>query len=97
MVDAALAMLAIHQYNRQHAQYPETLSELVPKYLPRIPIDYADSQPLHYRRTPEGYLLYSIGEDGRDDGGQCNEKNPADFNKGPDVVYSKLHRRELGK
>jgi hypothetical protein len=28
-----------------------------------------DQKPLKYRKTENGFVLYSVGEDGRDDGG----------------------------
>jgi hypothetical protein len=49
------------------------LDELVPDFLASVPTDYMDGQLLRYRRNPDGtFLLYSIGENGKDDGG-----NPA--------------------
>jgi len=65
---------ALHAYQLEHGQYPETLSSLCPDYLTAIPSDpFADAQPLKYRRTKTGYLLYSIGPDARDDGGKAVE------------------------
>lgn len=49
--------------------YPETLSDLVPAYLPQVPNDAFAGKPLTYRPTGTGYLLYSIGLNGKDDGG----------------------------
>jgi len=53
-----------------HGQYPSTLAQLVPTYLPSVPLDpFAASSPLVYRRTCAVYALYSIGPDGHDDKG----------------------------
>ena len=38
--------------------------------LPSVPFDPVDGQPLRYRAKPDGtFLLYSIGENGKDDNG----------------------------
>ena len=49
---------------------PETLASLVPTYLAAVPIDPYSDRPLVYRRTDDGYLLYSVGSNRVDDGGQ---------------------------
>lgn len=69
-IDAALAIFAIRQFHRQIGRFPERLTDLVPDYLPRLPIDGADMQPLRYRREGDSYVLYSIGSDGVDHGGK---------------------------
>jgi hypothetical protein len=65
--------IALKRYELQHHQLPNTLDELIPEFLKSIPTDYMDGQPLRYRRNGDGtFLLYSVGENGLDDGG-----NPA--------------------
>ena len=62
---------ALERYWIQKRQYPESLSALVPEFLPTPPIDPMDGQPLRYERTPNGqFRLWSIGDDGKDDRGQ---------------------------
>jgi len=53
---------------------PAELAVLVPQYLNEVPIDPFDGQPIRYRRTEAGYLLYSIMEDGQDNGGRTREE-----------------------
>ncbi len=63
--------VALHAYKLEHQQYPNTLSQLVPRYLSRVPADPFDHRlSFAYRKTAAKYLLYSIGPDGRDDGGR---------------------------
>lgn len=62
--------LAIRCYRLENDKLPETLADLVPKYLSAVPEDPFYGAHLVYRRTPQGYLLYSIGPNGQDDGGQ---------------------------
>ncbi len=62
--------LAIERYERAHGALPEALDALTPGYLDAIPIDPFDGQPIRYQVRDNGYLLYSIGPDGGDDGGE---------------------------
>ena len=62
--------LALRAYKLDHGTYPPTLAALVPGYLQAVPADpFALSGPLRYKRTGANYLLYSVGPDGKDDGG----------------------------
>ncbi len=56
--EAALELRAI---KLESGAYPENFA---------APLDpFSDNQPLIYRRVGEGYQLYSVGPDGKDDGG----------------------------
>jgi hypothetical protein len=69
----AIAAIALKRYQLKHGNYPPDLKSLVPEFVPRVPRDPVDGQPLRYRLNPDGtFLLYSVGENGKDDGG-----NPA--------------------
>ena len=62
---------ALERYHFAHGEYPETLDALVPQLIEKLPHDIIGGQPLHYRRTEAGkFLLYSIGWNETDDGGQ---------------------------
>jgi hypothetical protein len=67
----ALAVLGIQRYRLRTGRLPAQLSDLVPGYLSVSPHDFMDGKALRYRLRPgnEGFLLYSVGEDGKDDGG----------------------------
>ena len=66
-----LTMLALRGYKLEHGAYPTSLSALVPQYLKAVPADpFALSGPLRYKLQGAKYLLYSVGPDGKDDGGQ---------------------------
>lgn len=65
--------IALKRYYLKHGNYPPHLDALVSEYLPAIPLDPVDGKPLRYRPEPDGsFLLYSVGPNGTDDGG-----NPA--------------------
>jgi hypothetical protein len=64
--------LALRQYQLEQGARPDRLESLVPSYISHIPIDPYDAQhrPLRYVPTVGGFLLYSVGYDGDDDGGR---------------------------
>jgi len=62
--------IALKRFQLKHGKLPGTLDELSPEFLGAVPIDPYDGKPLRYHPNADGtYLLYSIGEDGKDDGG----------------------------
>jgi len=67
-----LAALALRAFQAEHGSYPATLTELAPSYLSRVPLDpFGRGAALKYRRkNAREYSLYSVGPDGKDDGGQ---------------------------
>ena len=64
----ARTALAIERYRQATGNLPDTLSELIPGYLDAIPQDPFDGEPLRYKKLDVGFVVYSIGEDGLDDG-----------------------------
>jgi hypothetical protein len=63
--------LAIKRYELREGELPPDLEALVPGFLSAVPTDVMDGEPLRYRREEGGFLLYSVGEDGVDDGGDA--------------------------
>jgi predicted metal-dependent hydrolase len=65
-----LAAIALKRFQLRHGQLPPSLEALVPVLLSAVPYDYMSAKPLCYRLKPDGsYVLYSVGLDGKDDGG----------------------------
>ncbi|MCS7047423.1 MAG: hypothetical protein NZO58_13785 [Gemmataceae bacterium] len=69
---------ALAAYQRDHGRYPAKLDELAPKYLAVIPRDLFSGKAMIYRPAPNGYLLYSVGVNGEDDGGRGYDDPPGD-------------------
>ena len=67
---------ALSAFRRDHRGYPDKLEELIPTYLPSIEPDVFTNQPLIYRATADEFHLYSVGDNGRDDGGKPSDKGP---------------------
>ncbi len=76
---AARAALAVERYRLAHGQLPESLDALVPEFLDEIPADPFGDGPVKCKRLENGYVVYSVGHDGEDDGG---------LEHGPDVDIS---------
>jgi hypothetical protein len=68
-LNLARAAIAVEKYFVANGRYPRELSDLVPGNLPELPNDPFDGKPLRYKPTATGYVLYSVGKDGQDDGG----------------------------
>jgi len=89
----ATVAIALKRFQSANGHLPENLSGLAPEFLATVPLDPADGHPLRYRRNADGtFVLYSIGEDGVDDGGKAdlpkasNTDYPAWF-RGADWVW----------
>lgn len=66
----ALTALALRRWELREKKLPSNLEALAPALLAAPPIDYMDGRPLRYHLNKDGgYTLYSVGLDGRDDGG----------------------------
>jgi hypothetical protein len=61
---------ALAAYRADRGRYPKTLADLKPKYVSEVPKDIFNDSELHYERTSGGFLLYSVGPNGKDDGGR---------------------------
>lgn len=61
--------LAVERFRLATGQFPRGLQQLVPEFLPRVPIDPFDGAPLRFRLRERGYVVYSIGMDRNDDQG----------------------------
>lgn len=62
--------LALEWYRQEQGDFPESLDALVPQYLEAVPPDPFAAGPVRYCLTPELALVYSVGLNGVDDGGE---------------------------
>ena len=69
---ATATALAIRLCERDHGRRPAKLADLVPKYLPAVPLDPFSKthRALSYRPQAETPLLYSVFVNGQDDQGR---------------------------
>ncbi len=66
----ARAGLAVQRYRLATGKLPDNLAELSPTYLEAVPKDPFDGKELRYKKLETGFVVYSIGDDGNDDGGK---------------------------
>ena len=77
MTQAGLALL---RYKQAHGTWPQSLDALGRKNV----TDPFTGQPLHYRAEGEGFLVYSVGDDQKDNGGIAE---PVERRGGHDMVW----------
>jgi hypothetical protein len=71
LVRSALAATAVARFRLAHAgELPRTLEELVPAFLPNVPVDPYSGKPLRYAHDGAHFAIYSDGTNQRDDGGK---------------------------
>ena len=70
-VEATIAILALHRYKADKNSFPDDLQQLITAgYLRQLPVDVYSDKPLVYRKTADSFILYSVGQNFMDDGGQ---------------------------
>jgi hypothetical protein len=91
----SVTAVAAERYRLRHGAWPAGLAALVPEFLPEVPVDPFDGRPLRYRRLADGVVIYSVSEDGIDDGGHSSDLLPPPA--GTDVgfrLWDVPHRRQ---
>jgi hypothetical protein len=74
--EATLALLAVLRWQLQNNQYPATLDELVAAgLLKELPKDPYSDKSFVYKKKDDDFILYSVGPNFKDDGGEIFVKN----------------------
>ena len=81
LVSVTQTIIAIKAFKNNTGDYPASLGELVPDYLSSVPLDYFDGNPLRYSK--EKNILYSVGEDLKDTGGNIGNN----WHRMPDPTF----------
>jgi hypothetical protein len=68
--DAARLALALRISRLRHGAYPEALDALVPDVLDTLPEDPFAGKAFHYRREGPGFVVWSVGPNGKDEQGR---------------------------
>jgi hypothetical protein len=85
-----LTAVALRRYELAYLHPPPDLATLVPTFLKSMPVDSINGRALSYHTNPDGtFMLYSVGDDGRDDGGDLSSTGTGklDFWSGRDAVW----------
>jgi hypothetical protein len=73
LVNEGQIACALERYRLAHGEYPEKLDSLTPQFITKLPHDIITADALKYRRTESGgFVLYSVGWNQTDDGGQVS-------------------------
>lgn len=74
----SVAALAVERFKHDTGTLPAALIDLVPRYLPAVPLDPLTDRPLLFRSSAYAYTIYSVGQNGQDDGGDLTPPTSAD-------------------
>jgi hypothetical protein len=86
------AALAVENYRLSKGKLPDTLADLVPDFAPSLPQDpFVKDAPLRFKRLDKGYAIYSVGINGKDDGGR-NESVEGEAGEPLDDVVFEVRR-----
>jgi hypothetical protein len=89
--EVMIVAIAAERFRLKNARWPSELHELVPTFLAEVPKDpCSPGNELRWKVTPTGRLVYSVGLDGKDDGGTCEWK---DENEMVDVGFRLFDQR----
>jgi hypothetical protein len=80
--DTVAVAYAVAWYQRANGRYPDSLAKLTPTYLKAVPGDLFSGKELVYKPEGNGFRLYGVGVNGRDDGGRGPDSQPP----GDDIV-----------
>jgi len=77
-VDETRIACALERYRLAHNVYPASLDSLVPTSIPELPHDIMTGDSYHYQLRSDGtFLLYSVGWNKTDEGGEVVYKKDA--------------------
>jgi len=88
--EATGVVCALKSYEFSHGAAPDQLTDLIPDFLPSVPIDPFDGKPLRYRREGKEWVLWSVGSDMKDDNAAWHEfkyRKPGDERTGGDIYF----------
>ncbi len=80
-LNLAILALASERFRLDHGRWPDAPAELVPAYLSSVPYDPYSGGPLNWKRDEHSLIIYSVGLNGKDDGGVWPRGNPYWYNQ----------------
>lgn len=87
--------LALHAFQQKEKRLPETLDELVPKYLPKLPSDEINGKPFVYRVVNGEPKVYSVGHNGKDENGKGDDVTARLWERWKDNAFRKAYLIKL--
>jgi hypothetical protein len=71
-----VVLLAAERYRLAHGRWPESVEAMVPQFLKQPTPDAYFGKPIRLRRFVDRLVIYSVGPDGVDDGGDLDRPEP---------------------
>ncbi len=81
------AALAIERYHLAEGKLPDNLDNIAPRFIDVVPTDPFTGKPVIYKRVGDGYMVYSVGDDGEDNSGLRRNAEGREFEPGTDIVF----------
>jgi len=76
----AITVAGLERHRLATGSYPKALGDLVPKWVPAVPLDPMDGQPLRYRLNGDGsFTVYGVGPNHTDDNGVFESQQGQDL------------------
>jgi len=98
-VEATITILALLRYKADKGSYPENLRQLITGgYLKELPMDAFSGRPLVYKKTDDNFILYSVGLNYTDDGGEVAKDEDGGIRRWADegdVVFWPVPKSQL--
>jgi hypothetical protein len=69
---SAAVGIACERFRQANGRWPNDLTEIPRSILPEIPLDPFDGKPIRYRQIDDGVVVYCVGSDLVDDGGNLS-------------------------
>ncbi len=79
LLGAAEIGIANRIYKNKYGEYVNSLNQLTPEILPTISLDPFTGKDYIYKRKDKGFIVYSVGEDLKDDGGIGGKRLKSDI------------------
>lgn len=73
------AAIAAKRFQMKNGRLPDSLDDLVPDFLPSVPVDPFDGKPMRFTKTKSAVIVYSVSNDQNDDGGKIDDRPQLDY------------------
>jgi len=83
MLRCAIVGLAVERYRQEQQHWPNKLADLVPKFITQVPSDPFDGAPVRFRQLDDGAVIYTLNEEGKDNGGNLHSAGNNSGSKAP--------------
>ncbi len=80
MLDCSIVAVAAERYRLAHGRWPESLEQLPPTFLSKVPDDPYGKGPIRLGKTQDGLVIYSLFIDRVDNGGKVGDFRPVSGN-----------------